>query len=102
MFLNIAQDSVLSKLLPKASKGEEDNADGIESQGAAQAHPMMIQSENSMTDSGIKAKNMSSDKKSLATPTLQKKFDKSKPMQEQSMNMNGDDEDKNNKDDEEV
>jgi len=76
--VTIAQGGVLpnirSELLPKKTKGDEDNAGSLESQrGGAHGHPMMMaQSGGSMANSGMKKKSIPPAKKSLAPPISQK------------------------------
>jgi hypothetical protein len=82
---NIAQGGVLpnirTELLPKKTKGNEENTGNMESQRGAQNHPaMMIQSAGSMTSNGMKKKSMPPVKKSLAPSISQKKSNKPKPI----------------------
>jgi len=77
--VTIAQGGVLphirAELLPKKTKGDEDNAGSMESQRGTQAHPMMMmQSGGSMGNNGMKKKSMPPAKKSLGPPTSQKKI----------------------------
>jgi len=113
--VTIAQGGVLphirAELLPKKTKGDEDNAGSMESQRGTQAHPMMMmQSGGSMGNNGMKKKSMPPAKKSLGPPTSQKKSNKPKPMQQQkapqqpskSMNDDDDDDDEDDEDDDET
>ncbi|CAF0716434.1 unnamed protein product [Adineta steineri] len=86
--VTIAQGGVLPnirmELLPKKTKGGDENAGSMESQRGTQGQPMMMaQSGGSMGSSGMKKKSMPPAKKSLAPPTSQKKSNKPKPMQQQ-------------------
>ncbi|CAF1353061.1 unnamed protein product [Rotaria magnacalcarata] len=82
--VTIAQGGVLpnirTELLPRKTKGNEENTGNMESQRGAQNHPaMMIQSAGSMTSNGMKKKSMPPVKKSLAPSISQKKSNKPKP-----------------------
>jgi len=77
--VTIAQGGVLpnirAELLPKKTKGDEDNAGSMESQRGTQPHPMMMmQSGGSTANNGTKKKSMPPAKKSLGPPISQKKI----------------------------
>jgi histone H2A len=112
--VTIAQGGVLphirTELLPKKTKGDDDNAGSMESQRGGQGNPMMTkQSGGSSGSSGMKKKSMPPAKKSLGPPTSQKKSNKPKPMQpqktpqrQQKNNIkDDDDEDEDSEDDDE-
>jgi histone H2A len=108
--VTIAQGGVLphirAELLPKKTRGDDDNAGSMESQRGTQApHMMMVQSGGSMGNNGTKKKSIPPAKKSLGPPISQKKSNKPKPMQQQkpqqqkSMNNDDDDDDEDDDDD---
>ena len=86
--VTIAQGGVLpnirSELLPKKTKGDQENTGNVESQRGVQSHSAItVQSGGSMANSGMKKKSMPPVKKSLGPATSQKKSNKPKPMQPQ-------------------
>jgi len=110
--VTIAQGGVLphirAELLPKKTKGDENNAGSMESQRGTQPNPMMMM-QSGGSNNGMKKKSMPPAKKSLGPPTSQKKSNKPKPMQQQkppqqpskSMNDGDDEDDEDDEDDDE-